>query len=294
MTIDLLLRCENLLGESPLWCARRQRLYWVDIRAPALLACAADGTGLQTWSMPEAIGSFAFCGEDAFVVALKSGIYRHTPGTAGFALLAAPDAGRPEHRFNEGKCDPRGRFWAGTMNGAVREPSGSLFRLDAHHRCTRVRTGIAVPNSLAWSPDGRRMYFADTEARTIEVFDFDLDDGALGEPRLFADLRMGAGRPDGSTVDADGCLWNAEVLTGRVVRYAPDGRAMQAWKLPVSRVTSLTFGGADLRTLYITTARVKLTDAERAAQPLAGALFAMHAPVQGLPASPYREEPAAG
>ena len=293
MTVDnlitVLLRCDNIVGESPLWCTRRQRLYWVDIRAPKLMSCDADGMNLQTWRMPEAIGSFAFCHSDAFVVALKSGIYLHTLGTPDFKLLAAPDANLPQHRFNEGKYDARGRFWAGTMHDVLREPTGSLFRLDANYGCKRVRTGIAVPNSLAWSPDGQRMYFADSETQTIVVFDFDLNDGALGEPRLLVDLRTGAGRPDGCTVDIEGCLWSADVATGRVVRYAPDGREMQSWKFPVTRVTSLTFGGADLRTLYITSARFKLTESELVAQPLAGALFAMQAPVQGLPANLYRE-----
>lgn len=285
MNIDALLRCENILGESPLWCERRQRLYWVDIRASALYSCDADGSDVKEWAMPEMIGSFAFRRGDGLILALKSGLYDFDPATGECSVIAAPDAALAQHRFNEGKCDPRGRFWAGTMNDVVREPTGSLFRLDADRRCTRVRTGITVPNSLAWSPDGTTMYFADTETRTIVAFDFDLDDGTPGAQRLFADLRGGEGRPDGSTVDAEGCLWNAEVVSGRVVRYAPDGREMQAWPLPVRRVTSLAFGGADLRTLYITTSTFRLSAAELAAQPLAGALFAMRAPVAGLPAA---------
>jgi sugar lactone lactonase YvrE len=170
------------------------------------------------------------------------------------------------------------------MNDAVREPTGSLFRLDADRRCTRMLTGIAVPNSLAWSGEGDVMYFADTEARTIVAFEFDVDEGVPRNPRLFADLRSGEGRPDGSTVDSDGCLWNAEVVSGRIVRYAPDGRALSAWKLPVSRVTSLAFGGRDLRTLFVTTSRYRLNAVQLAAEPHAGALFAMRAPVAGLPA----------
>lgn len=288
MSADVLLACQNVLGESPLWCARRQRLYWVDIRAPALYSCAADGAGLESHAMPELIGSFAFrANDDAFVVALKSGLYDYDASAGTFDAIARPDASLPQHRFNEGKCDPRGRFWAGTMNDAVREPTGSLFRLDAQREVTRMLTGITVPNSLAWSPDGRVMYFADTETRTIGAFDFDPGDGTIGGRRLFADLRDGAGRPDGSTVDADGCLWNAEVVTGRVVRYAPEGRELAAWQLPVSRVTSLAFGGGDLRTLYITSSSYKLSAEERAAQPLAGALFAMRAPVAGLAAAVY-------
>lgn len=287
MRVDVLLRCEDILGESPLWCERRQRLFWVDIRAPALYSCTADGADLRSYPMPEPIGSFAFRANDTMVLALKSGLYDYDPATGVLAAIAKPEALLPHHRFNEGKCDPRGRFWAGTMNDLVREPTGSLFCLDAHRQCTRVLGGIAVPNSLAWSPDGSRMYFADTEQRVIQVFDFDLDSGHIGAPRPFADLRQGSGRPDGATVDVDGCLWSAQVVAGRVVRYAPDGREIAAWKLPVSRVTSLTFGGADLRTLYITSSRFKLTASELAEQPLAGALFAMRVPVAGLAAARY-------
>jgi len=283
MSFDVLVDCSNVLGESPLWCMRRQKLFWVDIRAPALLSCDADGANLHTTAMPEAIGSFAFRSDDTLVTAMKSGLYDFDPATGHHTLIAAPDASLPDHRFNEGKCDPRGRFWAGTMNDVVREPTGSLFRLDRDRRCDRVLGGIAVPNSLAWSPDGATMYFADTEARTILAYAFDADAGVPHHPRLLVDLRMGEGRPDGSTVDAEGCLWNAEVVSGRIVRHAPDGRTLAAWKLPVSRVTSLTFGGADLRTIYATTSSYKLSAEQRAQEPLAGALFAMRAPVAGLP-----------
>lgn len=288
MTVDVLIPCQNMLGESPLWCPRRARLYWVDIRAPALLSCAADGSDVQTWTMPETIGSFAFCAGEDFIVALQSGLFRYKPATGLLSLLAAPDAHLPHHRFNEGKCDPSGRFWAGTMNDVVREPTGSLFRLDAQLRCTRIHAGISVPNSMAWSPNGVTMYFADSERRVIEAFEFDADEGRMGTARLFADLRHGTGRPDGATVDADGCLWSAEVVSGRVVRYAPDGREIAAWKLPVSKVTSLAFGGNDLRTLYITSGRYRVSAEELATQPLAGALFALHAPVCGLPATVFR------
>jgi sugar lactone lactonase YvrE len=163
-----------------------------------------------------------------------------------------------------------------------------MFRLDTGRQVTRWREGIAVPNSLAWSPDGRTMYFADTETRVIEAWDYDLDDGLPLRRRVFADLRSGGpGRPDGATVDADGCVWSAQVASGEVVRYAPDGRVLQRWTLPVSKVTSLAFGGADLRTLYATSGRYRLTEAELAGQPLAGALFAMRAPAQGLPADVF-------
>lgn len=285
MSIDVLLDCANSLGESPLWCVRRQRLFWVDIRAPALHACDADGGRVASWPMPETIGSFALRATDDMIVALKSGFHAFDPLTQTLTMINEPEyeRSRPQHRFNEGKCDPRGRFWAGTMNDVTRAPEGALYRLDPDLRCRQMRTGISVPNSLTWSPDGTRMYFADTDTRKICSYAFDLDAGTFGDERVFADLRAGTGRPDGSTVDAEGCLWNAEVVTGQVVRYAPDGREIASWKLPVSRVTSLTFGGADLKTLFITSASYKLSPEERAAQPHAGALFAMRCDVEGLP-----------
>jgi sugar lactone lactonase YvrE len=161
------------------------------------------------------------------------------------------------------------------MNDLNREATGGLFNLDGRLHCTQVEGGVAVPNSLAWSPDEKTMYFADTENRLIHAYDFDAQTGRRRPARVFADLRDGPGQPDGATVDAHGCLWGAEVGSGRVVRYAPDGRELMVVQLPVTRVTSLTFGGADLRTLFITTARQKLDDDELRQQPHAGALFAM-------------------
>jgi sugar lactone lactonase YvrE len=287
MSVDVLLPCRNILGESPLWCPRRARLFWVDIRAPALYACNSDGSARASWPMPQTIGSFALTAGDAMVVALKAGFHTFDPATSRLATIVEPERERPQHRFNEGKCDPRGRFWAGSMNDSVREPTGVLYRLDPDRACHRMRTKIAVPNSLAWSPDGTKVYFADTETRQIMRHAFDLDDGTFGAAAIFADLRQHGGRPDGSTVDADGCLWNAEVSTGRVVRYAPDGREILALTLPVTRPTSVAFGGSDLRTLYITSSSYKLGPEELAAQPHAGALFATRTEVAGLPPALY-------
>lgn len=284
-SIDILVPCANILGESPLWCGRRQRLFWVDISAPALYACDADGGNLATWPMPEVIGSFALRSTDDMIVALKSGFHAFDPATGALATIVEPARGQAQHRFNEGKCDPRGRFWAGTMNDVVRDPDGVLYRLDPDFSCRPMRTGFAVPNSLAWSPDGTRMYFADTEAKTIWRYTYDLDQGTFADVRVFVDRSNSTARPDGATVDAGGCLWSAEVVTGRVVRYSPDGRELAAYQLPVSRVTSLTFGGTDLRTLYITSSKYKLSPEQLAMQPHAGAVFAMRCDVAGLPAA---------
>ena len=282
---EVLRTAGDVLGESPLWCPRRERLYWVDIRGPALQSCDAGGGAYRRWAMPSAIGSFAFTGGEDFIVALRDGFHRFHPGSGGLEPIALVERDRPQHRMNEGKCDPQGRFVAGSMNDASREPTGILYCLGPGEACRVVKRGFAVPNSLCWSPGGETVYFADTESRVIVRHRYDAGTGAFHDPVAFADLRGGAGRPDGATVDAEGCLWSAEVASGCVVRYAPDGRELARMRLPVSRVTSLAFGGVGHATLFVTSSSFKLTAAQQAQEPLAGAVFAAVPGVQGRPAA---------
>jgi sugar lactone lactonase YvrE len=160
--------------------------------------------------------------------------------------------------------------------------------IDRNLDCQRALQGITIPNSLAWSPNGRTMYFSDTPTMRIMAYDYDPESGALMTGRLFADLTGHPGRPDGSTVDADGCLWNAEVRGSRVVRYTPEGKVDRVITLPVSGVTSCAFGGPGMRTLYITTATQRLTEQELAQEPLAGGLFAVDVGVSGLAETPFK------
>jgi sugar lactone lactonase YvrE len=279
--VECVLPVGNQLGESPIWCERSGRLYWVDITGRALHSYQwADGSHRRA-ALPEVVGSIALCEAGGLLAALRSGIHRlAADGTVG-ERLAAPEPDRPENRFNDGRCDRRGRFWSGTMNDHRREPTGSLWRLGTDVTCTAMRRDIIIPNSIAWSPDDRRMYFADTHRAHILVFDFDADTGTITGERCFADC-PGAGRPDGSAVDEAGCLWNAEYGGGRVVRYAPDGRIDRVIDVPVAQPTCCAFGGPALDQLFITTAAQHLTDAERTAQPLAGALLVVRPGVMGL------------
>jgi sugar lactone lactonase YvrE len=169
------------------------------------------------------------------------------------------------------------------MSTVAREPAGALYRTDPGGRWQRMVDGITVPNSLAWSPDDRTMYFADTPHRVIWAYPFDAETGALGARRPFAEVPEGAGYPDGSTVDADGCLWNAHFDGWRLTRYAPDGRVDRVVPLPVQRPTSCAFGGPGLGVLYVTSARARLTEAELARGPLAGGLLALEPGPRGLP-----------
>ena len=280
--VDCVLALGSKLGESPIWCERTARLYWVDSRGPALHRYDWHDRRHRSPKLPEVVGSIALCESGGLLAALRSGIYRCAEdGTLG-ARLAAPEPDKPENRFNDGRCDRRGRFWSGTMNDHERAATGSLWRLDTDLSCTAMRHDIIVPNSIAWSPDDRRMYFADTYREHILAFDYDADTGALANERLFAAC-PGPGRPDGSAVDAEGCLWNAEYGGGRVVRYRPDGTIDRAIGLPVSQPTCCAFGGPALDHLFITTATQRLDAAALAAQPLAGGLFVARPGVVGLP-----------
>jgi L-arabinonolactonase len=276
----------DLLGESPVWCDREQALYWVDVRAPCIRRHAYASGETRCWTMPELVGSIGLRARGGVVVALASAIALLDVDTGTLERIASPEADLPHHRFNDGRCDRQGRFWAGTMHDVTRGPVGSLYCLDAWRRCTAMFGGVRAPNSLAWSPDDRTMYFADSYLETIFAFGFDPATGALGEQRTFAHVQP-PGMPDGSTVDAEGFLWNAEYDGGRVTRYAPDGRVERVIELPLQRPTACAFGGPDLETLYITTACQKLTPAERARQPLAGALLALDVGVHGLPEGRY-------
>ena len=270
----------DILGECPLWNERDQVLYWVDIRRPAIRRLDYASGGIETWPMPDLVGSIAFCTDHRLLVALPDRIALFDPATAKLEpFVPAPQI--PGHRFNDGRVDRQGRFWAGTMHNLTRAPEGVLYVLDARRALTAVRSGICIPNSLCWSPDGRTMYFADSLRYAIFAYDFDADSGDMTNERVFATTQNPA-FADGSAIDADGCLWNAEFNGWRVVRYAPDGRIDRVIELPTHRPTCCAFGGPNLDILYITTASQQMTAEELAQQPFAGSLLAVNAGVRGL------------
>lgn len=275
------------LGECPVWDAGSARLHWIDGTAPALLSCDVDGGAYTRIVLREKIGSFALKADGGAVAALESGFARLDLESGDTEPITDPEAELPENRFNDGKCDARGRFWAGTMHASLAKPSGALYRLDPGGAATRMLGGLSVPNGLAWSPDGTIMYFADSPTGAIQACAFDVDEGRLGEPRIFAEPGSAPGFPDGATVDAEGYLWSARWDGGCLARYAPDGRLDRTVKLPVSRVTSCAFAGPRLDTLMITSASVGLGRRQRWTQRLAGGLFAFAPGVKGLPEPRY-------
>jgi sugar lactone lactonase YvrE len=281
-------RSGDKLGEVPVWDVAEQALYWVDIENCRLRRLDHRTGRVDEWTFPERIGSFALRQNGGLVCALESGFAFFEPSTGEISWIAKPEAHIARNRFNDGKCDRQGRFWAGTMDDRLREHTAALYRLDPDLTVTRAETGIGISNSLAWSPDETTFYFADTLDRAIYAYDFDRTAGSISGKRLFASTQDDPGSPDGSTIDAEGFLWNAQWDGWRLVRYAPDGSVDRIVALPVQKPTSCMFGGPDLTTLYVTTAVWDLSGAALAAQPLAGSVLALDVDVPGLPEPRFR------
>jgi sugar lactone lactonase YvrE len=282
--VEIAARTRDSLGECPIWDEREAALWWVNIHAPAVKRLDPVTGKVAEIAMPEPVGSIALRRQGGLLAALQSGFYLLEPGGA-LELFARPGGHGADHRLNDGRCDRAGRFWAGSMNEATKAPSGSLYRLSPDGTCRRMRGGIAIPNSLAWSPDGRTMYFADSPRDTIWAYDYCLEEGEASNERVFA--RTEGGHPDGSCVDAEGCLWNAQYGAGQVVRYTPEGKIDRIVALPVANPTCCAFGGAQLETLYITSASQRLTPEALAKQPLAGSVLTVRPGVRGIPESRF-------
>lgn len=276
----------DILGECPLWHGGEGALYWVDIRLPAIRRLDGASGQVDTWPMPGLIGSIAFADDGRLLVAVADRIELFNRRTGGFETLARLDL-PPDHRFNDGRVDPAGRFWVGTMNNVTRAPEGTLYRLCAGLGLQAVEGGLCIPNSLAWSPDGATMYFADSLHHAIYAYGFGAAAGRMADRRDFAAIAAPA-FPDGSAVDEEGCLWNAEFNGSRIVRYRPSGEVDRVLPVPVARPTCCAFGGPDRDILYVTTASQWMSEEDLAAQPLAGALLACRPGMRGLPEPLFR------
>ncbi len=285
-TARCLLDAKADLGESPLWSAEEGRLYWVDSNAPALHRFDPASGRNETWPMSASIGCVALDRAGRPVAALRDGLYRLDLAGGNHVKLAAAPYDPAEQRFNDGRCDPAGRFWVGGLDEA-RQPCAALYCWDGATLGTRA-TGLTVSNGLAFSPDGAVMYHADTPTHRVMAYDFDAASGAIGNPRIFIDLSASQERPDGAAIDSEGNYWLALYGSGRVAQFSPEGKRLRDIAVPVKSPTMPCFGGKDLRTLFITSARQKHTDEELAAMPQAGGLFAIDLPVPGLPEPRFR------
>jgi sugar lactone lactonase YvrE/DNA-binding IclR family transcriptional regulator len=275
------------LAEGPVWSAREKRLYWVDILAPSINRFDPATRSNEEVALPRLVSAVVGRRDGGLVALTQSGLESFDFASGTLTPLVDPEAEISDNRFNDGKCDRQGRLWAGTMRLDASRASGSLYAIRPDLSWERHDSGLIVANGLDWSPDGRTFYFADSAPGRIYAYDFDEDAGTLKRRRVFAEIEAAAGRPDGLAVDSEGCVWCA-IWDGWCLHlYAPDGRLLREVKLPIPRPTSVAFGGDDLKTLFITSARVRLPSRILAEAPFSGGLFTLPVDVPGLPAAEF-------
>jgi len=270
------LETQAQLGEGAYWDDEARCLYWIDIRGKTVNWYDPVTKVNRTLELDQQVGTVVPARRGGLIVGLERGIARLDPETGKLTMLADPEAELRTNRFNDGKCDPRGRFWAGTLS-MVRTPrAAALYCLDLDGRLTRKLDGVGISNGICWSADAKTMYYIDTPTQEVAAFDFDVETAAISNRRVIARIPEAEGHPDGMTIDADGCLWIAHFAGWRVSRWDPvSGERLAEIRLQTANATSCAFGGEGLKTLYITTARVTLKPEDLALQPGAGSVWAV-------------------
>jgi sugar lactone lactonase YvrE len=279
------------IGEGVFWCPQEQAAYWLDVPMPSVLHRFVPSTGRHdSWPMPEMITAMAKRADGSLLVASQSGINFFDPKTGKLNRKAAPEADQPLNRSNDGAPDARGRFWMGTMMNnlgpagedmPITAASGALWCIQPDLSARKVISDIKITNGVVWNPQSSVLYVADTALQIIYAYDFDLERGTVANRRVFSAIKD-LGYPDGAAVDSEGYLWSARWEGHCVARLAPDGTVDQVVPIPAVQVTSCAFGGADLKTLYVTSAHHGLRPELAARYPQQGSLFAFEAPVTGL------------
>jgi sugar lactone lactonase YvrE len=279
-TAELLLDIRADLGEGALWDEREKVLYWVDINGHQVYAynpITGDNTG---YDVGQQVGTVVLRESGGLMLALKHGFAAYDPATDKLVMLADPEADKPDNRFNDGKCDTAGRFWAGTISP---EPAqGALYRLDTDMSVHKMVEDITVSNGIVWTSDKKTMYYIDSPVRKVYAYNYDNETGAIENCRVVINVPEGKGVPDGMAIDSEGMLWIAHYNGSAVHRWNPvSGEILHTIELPVSRVTSCAFGGDNLDTLYITTAINGMKPEQHANEPHAGSLFVAKTNVTG-------------
>lgn len=289
--ITCVLTAHAINGESPAWCVEEQALYWIDVKEPSLHRFDPASGQDEFWLLPSWVGCAVPGGGRRVLMALRDGVAWLDCRTGDLQMLGPVPFDPRQFFSNDGKCDPQGRFWFGPMYEplapapAVEPDASPLLRFDAGTRCCVPEThAINVSNGIAWSADGRTMYHSDTKEKTIYTYAFDPAAGTLGERRRFAVVDApGSGGPDGGAMDSEGCYWSAIYGAGKLLRFDPDGKVEREIAMPVSNPTMPAFGGPDLCTVYVTSARHSSSTVNRWLHPHDGGLFAFEAPAPGLP-----------
>ncbi|MGB6041765.1 MAG: SMP-30/gluconolactonase/LRE family protein [Pirellulales bacterium] len=289
LAAKLLLDARAELGEGPIWDVARQRLWWVDIE-PGILHCFDPATGSDdTYDIDQRVGTVVVRQSGGLMLAVEQGFADYDLDSRKLTVIHDPETHLPGNRFNDGKCDPMGRFWAGTMDmSSERRPSGALYRLDREGNVTRHIENVRVSNGIVWTSDAGTMYYIDSPTRRVDAFDFDVSTGQISNRRPVVEIPEERGKPDGMAIDVDDNIWVAHWGGGCVAQYDPrTGEILAMIKLPAKQVTACAFGGPELDQLYITTARTGQDDEALKDQPHAGGLFLAQPGVRGVSSTPY-------
>lgn len=285
--VELILDAKATLGEGPVWDEQAGKLYWVDIEKKQMNVFDPKTKQNVVTGFDQYVSAVALRESGGLVFAMQHGFYFMDAEKSEPTLITDPERHLPNNRFNDGKCDPLGRFWAGTMSMHNEAAAGTLYCLGTNRKVRAMISGVSVSNGLAWSPDGRTMYFIDSPTKQVVAFDFDAT-GEIRNRRIAVNIPEGEGVPDGMTMDEEGYIWVAQWGGYKVSRWNPNnGKRLDEIDVPAAHVTSCTFGGEQLNELYITTARTGLDDHALAEQPFAGGLFRIKTGVKGLPAFKY-------
>jgi sugar lactone lactonase YvrE len=278
-----------IAGESPVWSARDNCLYSVDHQGHKIIRFDLANKVHKIFNLPDVVTSLAVRASGGLVVTMRRAFAFFDTETGRLDMMSEVEPSMPDNRFNDGKCDRQGRFWGGTMGASAwGDPVGNLYRLNPDGQYHRQVSGVRCSNGLDWSPDNRTFYFAESFAHVIHAYDFDDADGTLSNRRDFARIDPSSGAfPDGLTVDVEGYVWNAQPVFGRIVRYDPNGTMVKVVETPVSWPTSCIFGGADMETMFITSARESLSLGEINEEPQAGGIFSFRPGVKGLAATEF-------
>jgi sugar lactone lactonase YvrE len=281
--VEHVLSVNSELGEGPIWSAEEQALYWVDIRGKKFNRLFVKTGQHESFEVGQMLGVLALRAKGGLVLGVQSGFAFWDWQTKKLEMINDPENGRTDMRFNDGKVDPQGRFWAGSMNlkPEVGKAEGSLYRLDPDGSVHKMETGLAISNGLGWSPDRKTMYLTDSLRHVIYAYDYDAATGNIENRRDFIKSEDEWGVPDGLTVDSEGGIWSARWGGWKVDHYGPDGKKIEEIKVPVECPTSCTFGGENLDELYITSCWENFSSEQRQKQPQAGDIFRYRAGVKG-------------
>jgi sugar lactone lactonase YvrE len=292
LNVELVEDTRSNLGEGAIWNPVTNQLYWVDITGKILnIYTPRLGVNHELYT-GQMIGTVVPAQSGMVVVALQSGFYYLDPATGTKSFIANPEEEKPENRFNDGKCDPAGRFWVGSMSTEAKPGRGTLYRFDPDSTISRMVENVSVSNGIAWSNDHTRMYYVDTPTRVVSGYDYDNVSGSIRNGKPVIEIPDGMGYPDGMTIDSDGNLWICLWGGGMVGCWNPEtGDLLRTISVPAKNVTSCAFGDDDLGTLYITTARVDTSEDELKKYPYAGSLFKVRPGVTGVPAYFFADSP---